>query len=49
MLTRMACAPEIMTVENAAVRVLDGEATYEVDGATLTITKGDQKLQLTGQ
>jgi heat shock protein HslJ len=49
MLTRMACAPEIMTVENATVRVLDGEATYEVDGTTLTITKGDQKLQLTGQ
>jgi heat shock protein HslJ len=47
MLTRMACAPEIMTVENAAVQVLDGEATYEVDGRTLTITNGDHALQLT--
>ncbi len=46
-LTRMACAPEIMTVENAAVRVLDGEATHEVDGTTLTITNGDHSLQLT--
>lgn len=47
MLTRMACAEPIMTVENAVVRVLDGEATYEVDGTTLTITKGDHSLQLT--
>jgi len=48
-MTRMMCAPEIMTVENAAVRVLDGAATYELDGTTLTITNGDHSLQLTAE
>jgi heat shock protein HslJ len=46
-LTRRACAPEIMTVEQAAVALLDGEATYRIDGRTLTITKGDKGLRCT--
>jgi heat shock protein HslJ len=46
-LTRRACAPEIMTVEQAAVTLLDGEATYRIDGRTLTITKGDKGLRFT--
>lgn len=46
-LTRQACAPEIMTVEQAAVALLDGEATYRIDGRTLTITKGDKGLRFT--
>jgi heat shock protein HslJ len=46
-LTRMACAPEIMTVENAAVTLFDGEATYRIDTRTLTVTKGDKGLRFT--
>lgn len=45
-LTRKMCDPAIMTVENAAVAVLDGETTYELDGNTLTLTNGDRGLQL---
>lgn len=46
-LTRMACAPEIMRVEDAAVAVLDGQTSYRIDDRTLTITKGDTGLGLT--
>jgi heat shock protein HslJ len=46
-LTRMACAPEIMTVENAAVALFDGETTYRIDTRNLTITKGDKGLRFT--
>ena len=46
-MTRMACAPEVMRVEDAAVAVLDGQTSYRIDGRTLTITKGDTGLGLT--
>jgi heat shock protein HslJ len=46
-LTRMACAPEVMRVEDAAVAVLDGQTSYRIDSRTLTITKGDTGLGLT--
>jgi heat shock protein HslJ len=36
-----------MTVEQAAVTLLDGETTYRIDGRTLTITKGDKGLRFT--
>jgi heat shock protein HslJ len=47
-LTRRACEPGIMTVENAAVGVLDGRTGYRIDTRTLTITKGDKGLRFTG-
>lgn len=46
-LTRKACAPEIMAVEQAAVALLDGETSYRIDAETLTITKGDKGLRFT--
>ncbi len=46
-LTRRACAPEVMTVENAAVALFDGQTTYRIDTRTLTITKGDKGLRFT--
>lgn len=46
-LTQIACAPEVMRVEEAAVAVLDGQTSYRIDGRTLTITKGDLGLGLT--
>jgi len=46
-LTRMACAPEIMAVEQAAVALFDGETIYRIDTKTLTITKGDKGLRFT--
>lgn len=48
-LTRMACAPGIMTVENAAVALLDGQTTYRLDADTLTITKGGRGLRFVAQ
>lgn len=48
-MTLMACSPEIMTVENAAIAVLDGETTYKIDTNTLTITNGNQGLRLIAQ
>lgn len=46
-LTMMACAPEIMRVEHAAVTLFDGETTYQIDNRALTITKDDQGLRFT--
>jgi heat shock protein HslJ len=46
-LTMMACAPDIMRVEQAAVALLNGEATYRIEPRTLTITKGDKGLRFT--
>lgn len=46
-LTRKACEPEIMTVEQAAVTLFDGEASYRIDTGNLTITKGDKGLRFT--
>jgi heat shock protein HslJ len=44
-MTLMACAPEIMTVEHAAVALFDGQATYRIDTRALTITKGDKGMR----
>jgi heat shock protein HslJ len=46
-MTRMACAPEIMTVEQAAVTLFDGATTYRIDPKTLTITKADKGMRFT--
>jgi heat shock protein HslJ len=43
-LTRMSCGDDASTVEAAVVGVLDGEVEVAIDGATLTITRGDQAL-----
>ncbi|HEV2782271.1 MAG TPA: META domain-containing protein [Actinophytocola sp.] len=48
-MTLMACSPEIMTVEQAAVDLLDGEATYRIDAGTLTITKGDKGFRFVAE
>ncbi|MGQ0837753.1 META domain-containing protein [Actinokineospora sp.] len=45
-MTLMACAPEIMTVESAAVAAFSGAATYRIETNTLTITNGDKGLRL---
>jgi heat shock protein HslJ len=49
-LTRKACPPEETALEQAVTAVLDGEVTYEVDGATLSIRKdgtdGETGLEL---
>jgi heat shock protein HslJ len=45
-LTRKQCAPDIMKVETAAIAVLNGPATYTINGRILTITNGTQRLQL---
>ncbi|WP_326470004.1 META domain-containing protein [Actinophytocola sp.] len=47
MSTLMACEPEIMTVEQAATEVLNGAASYRIDGQTLTITNNGKGLRLT--
>lgn len=43
----MACAPDIMKVENAATTVLNGPATHAISGRTLTITNGTHGLHFT--
>jgi heat shock protein HslJ len=43
-LTRVACEGETGEVEAAQTAVLDGEVAYELDGETLTLTKGDRSL-----
>ncbi|MBH0774871.1 META domain-containing protein [Nocardia bovistercoris] len=35
--TRMACAPEVMEVENAVLKALDGTATITLDGDTMSL------------
>lgn len=48
-LTRMACTDDALTqLEAAVTTVLDGEVSYEIDGATLILTNGSGAgLQLT--
>jgi autotransporter-associated beta strand protein len=48
-LTRKACAADVMSLEQATLAVLDGEATYALDTTTLTITKGDKGLRFTAE
>ena len=45
--TLVACAPEIMTVEEAVSEVFHGAAGYRIDGHTLTITKNGKGVRLT--
>jgi autotransporter-associated beta strand protein len=48
-LTRKACQENVMSLEQATLAVLDGEATYAIDTGTLTLTKGDRGLRLTAE
>lgn len=48
-LTRKACQENIMSLEQATLAVLDGEATYAIDTDTLTLTKGGRGLRLTAE
>lgn len=43
-LTRMSCGDSASSVEAAVAAVLDGEVGLAIDGASLTITKGEQAL-----
>lgn len=45
-LTRRACEPGAAEVEAAVIEVLDGSVAIERDGTTLTLTNGDQRLEL---
>jgi heat shock protein HslJ len=47
-LTKMACPGDRDRVERAVLEVLSGEPTYQIDGATLTLTSGDRGLQFSG-
>ena len=39
-LTRMACPGDPMDVENAVLKVLDGDVSYQIDGTMLSLTNG---------
>ena len=43
-LTKMACRPDVMTVETAVMTVLSGTAGYTIDADALTLTAGDRGL-----
>jgi heat shock protein HslJ len=45
--TLMACDEPLMTQEGTVFQVLDGTATYRIDGDTLTITKAGTALVFT--
>ncbi len=45
--TLMACEEPLMTQEGTVFKVLDGTASYKVDGDTLTITKDGTALVFT--
>lgn len=50
MMTRMACAPEIMAGENAVVEALSGTANYEITADRLTLTsESGEGIQLHAQ
>ncbi|MET1073777.1 MAG: META domain-containing protein, partial [Umezawaea sp.] len=42
-----ACQEDVMSLEQATLAVLDGEATYVIDTDTLTLTKGGRGLRFT--
>ncbi|UVS78823.1 META domain-containing protein [Actinokineospora sp. UTMC 2448] len=46
-LTRMACAPEVMAVEDAIVAVMDGKAEVSTDGQTMTLSNGAKGIRMT--
>ena len=43
-LTKMACNGEPQAVETAVLAVLDGDVTFAIEGAQLTLTKATQGL-----
>ena len=43
--TLMACEEPLMTQEGTVFQVLDGTVSYEIDGDTLTISKGNLVLE----
>ncbi len=43
-LTKMACNGEPQAVETAVLAVLDGDVTFAIEGAQLTLTKAAQGL-----
>jgi heat shock protein HslJ len=45
--TLMACSDPLMTQEGSVFQVLNGTATYKIDGSKLTITNADLVLELT--
>jgi heat shock protein HslJ len=45
--TKMACPPPASEVEQAVLRVLDGQVDVTVDGTTATLTNGEHGLVLT--
>jgi heat shock protein HslJ len=48
--TKMACEGDRMRIENAVLEILNGEATYEIDAASLTLKNAAGKgLQFVGQ
>ncbi|MGW5055286.1 META domain-containing protein [Actinokineospora sp. NPDC004072] len=46
-LTRMACAPEVMAVEDAIVAVLSGKAAVSTEGEAMTLSNGPKGIRLT--
>ncbi|MDR6593678.1 META domain-containing protein [Saccharothrix longispora] len=44
--TRKACEPDVMALEEAVLAVLDGEVAYALDARTLTLSKGSRGLRL---
>jgi heat shock protein HslJ len=43
-LTKMACPPDTAGVEGSVVAVIDGDVTFTIEGARLTLTKGEEGL-----
>ena len=46
--TRMACADELMELETAVLTVLDGTATFAIEGSSMQLQNGDHGLELSG-
>ena len=45
-LTRKACTPDVMSVEQAVMAVLSGTVTYSIEAASLTLKAGSHGLML---
>jgi heat shock protein HslJ len=48
-LTRKACEPDVMALEQAVVSVLAGEVSYSIEAGMLTLWNGSVGLQLTAE
>jgi heat shock protein HslJ len=46
-ITLKMCSPEVMAIEHALTNLANAEATYQIDGNALTITKGDKGVRFT--